>query len=202
MTGCKNKYLTLLIIKVALMVWINSWHLLRLKNDRPFIRVLANQGEKVKGTILNIFISKNAINELKSINEALLISGKGIEGDRYHSGKGTFSEKLKGNPAAEITLIEKEEVDNFNNEQNLNLSYEDFRRNLVTEGIRLNNLVGKTFTIGSATLKGIRLCEPCSHLAESVNSLVIPHLIGRGGLRAQILSTSNIKVGEEISINK
>jgi len=163
-------------------------------------KVLATQGKKVKGTILNIFISENAGNELKSLNEALLISGIGVEGDRYCSGKGAFSEKLKNNPSAELTLIEKEEVDRFNNEQNLNLYYRDLRRNLVTEGIRLNNLVGKTFTIGSAALKGIRLCEPCSHLAESVSSLVIPHLVGRGGVRAQIISTTSIKVGEEIKL--
>lgn len=153
----------------------------------------------MKGTILNIYIAENASDEIKSINEALLIPGKGIEGDRYHNGKGTFSEKLKDNPAAELTLIEKEEIDKFNKEQNINLSYSDLRRNLVTEGIRLNDLVGKTFTIGKATLKGIRLCEPCSHLAETVNSLVIPHLVGRGGLRAQILSTNTIKVGAEIN---
>lgn len=153
----------------------------------------------MKGTIFNIYISSNAGAEIISINEASLIPGKGIEGDRYYNGSGTFSALLKNNPSAELTLIEKEEIDKFNKEQCLNLSYSELRRNLVTEGIRLNNLVGKTFTIGKATLKGVRLCEPCAHLAETVNKLVIPHLIGRGGLRAQIISTSSIRVGEQIN---
>jgi len=153
----------------------------------------------MKGKILNIYISENANDEIKSIKEATLVPGKGIVGDRYYNGKGTFSEKLKGKPAVELTLIEKEEIDRFNKEQNLSLSYSDLRRNIVTEGIRLNELVGKIFTIGDVTLKGIRLCEPCQHLAEIVNDSVIPNLVGRGGLRAQIVSANTIRVGERIS---
>lgn len=130
---------------------------------------------------------------------ASLVPGKGIEGDRYFSGQGTFSEKLKGNPAAELTLIEKEEIDIFNKKHNQTHGYGEFRRNVVTEGIRLNDLVGKTFTVGEVTLKGIRLCEPCAHLAGIVNTLVLPHLVGRGGLRAQIMSNNEIKVGELIA---
>jgi len=152
----------------------------------------------VEGKINHIFISPEAGGYMQSINRATLVVGKGIEGDRYFSGKGTFSEKLKNNPAAELTLIEKEEIDNFNEEQNLNLGYGDFRRNIVTEGIGLNDLVGQTFTVGKVKLKGIRLCEPCSHLADTVNQLVLPHLMGRGGLRAQILSTGTIVVGDKI----
>ena len=153
----------------------------------------------MKGIVLNIYISSKAGVEVISLNEAALIPGRGIEGDRYYNGTGTFSELLKNNSSSELTLIEKEEIDTFNKEQNININYSNFRRNIITEGIRLNSLVGKIFTIGNATLKGIRLCEPCAHLAETVNKLVIPHLIKRGGLRAQIISTSNIKVGDQIN---
>ena len=152
----------------------------------------------MNGIVSNLFIATKAGEGVQSIDSASLIAGKGIEGDRYYSGQGTFSEKLKGNPAAELSLIEKEEIDNFNKEHNQNLTYGDFRRNIVTKGIRLNELVGKTFTIGGVTLKGIRLCEPCLHLAETVNTLVLPHLVGRGGLRAQIVSSNEIQTGDAI----
>lgn len=153
----------------------------------------------MEGKIIHIFISPEACGNMKSVNRAILVSGKGIEGDRYFSGIGTFSEKLKNNPAAELTLIEKEQIDKFNREHKLNLGYGEFRRNIVTEGIGLNELVGKTFCIGKVKVKGIRLCEPCAHLAETVNELVLPHLVGCGGLRAQILSNDIIEVGNSIN---
>lgn len=152
----------------------------------------------MSGTVKYLFISEKANGYMQPIKKANLVSGKGIEGDRYFNGSGTFSEKLKGNPAAEVTLIEKEEIDKFNLEHNQNHGYDDFRRNVVTEGIKLNDLVGKTFSIGEVTLKGIRLCEPCSHLADTVDQLVLPHLVGRGGLRAQIISTNTIEIGDTI----
>ena len=82
---------------------------------------LDTQGNIVTGIVKNLYISKKANGVMVCINSAVLVSGKGIEGDRYYEGTGTFSEKLKGNPASELTLIEKEEIDKFNKEQNLNL---------------------------------------------------------------------------------
>ncbi len=150
----------------------------------------------MKGSIFRIFIAENAGSEIQSVSSASLIAGKGIEGDRYYLGIGTFSEKLKGNPAVELSLIEKEKIDHFNARYKQDHSYGDFRRNIVTEGFRLNEYVGKEFTIGTIKLKGIRLCEPCSYLAETVNSLVLPHLVGEGGLRAQIISSGIIEQGD------
>lgn len=151
------------------------------------------------GNVFKIFISKSPKTEMQSILSASLVAGKGIEGDRYFHGKGTFSEKLKNNPSVELTLIEKEEIDKFNEAYNQNHNYGDLRRNIVTEGFRLNDYVGKEFTIGNIKLKGIRLCEPCPYLAETVNSLVLPHLIGVGGLRAQIITSGTIKQGDIVN---
>jgi len=150
--------------------------------------------------IYNIFISDKAGESMRSLKSASLIAGKGVKGDRYFNGCGTFSEKLKGNPAVELSLVEKEEIDAFNQNYKQMLNYADVRRNIVTEGVRLNELVGKTFSMGNVTLKGLRLCEPCAYLAENVNELVLPHLIGRGGLRAQILTDNDISVGDLIKI--
>ena len=153
----------------------------------------------MKGSVFKIFIANNAGSEIQSISSASVVAGKGIEGDRYFIGKGTFSEKLKNNPAVELSLIEKEEIDNFNITYKQNHNYGDLRRNIVTEGFRLNDYVGKEFTIGNIKLKGIRLCEPCPYLAETVNPLVLPHLIGVGGLRAQIITSGTIKQGDIVN---
>lgn len=150
------------------------------------------------GTIHSIYISECSDKEMEPISSAFLVAGRGVEGDRYFIGKGTFSKKLEGNPSVEVTLIEKEEIDKFNHEHNQNQKYGDFRRNIVTTGIQLNNLVDKEFMVGSVKLKGIRLCEPCDYLAKTVNTLVLPHMVGCCGLRAQILSGGEINGGDII----
>ena len=125
-------------------------------------------------------------------------AGKGVVGDRYYNGEGTFSEKLAGNAKSEITFIASEEIDTFNLTQNESLGYGDVRRNIVTQGVRLKELIGKEFTIGSARFLGIEHCEPCAYLASTVNQKVLPHL-AHTGLRAAILNSGEIEVGSEIA---
>lgn len=153
----------------------------------------------MQGTIHSIYISESPDKEMQSVSSASLMAGKGIEGDRYFDGKGTFSEKLAGKPSFQVTLIEKKEIDKFNQDHGQQQDDGDFRRNIVTTGIRLNDLVDKEFTIGSVKLKGLRLCEPCDYLAKTVNPLVLPHLVGRGGLRAQILVGGTVNCGDTIN---
>ena len=123
-------------------------------NKRP------ERTSKLNSKIYSIFISDKAGESMRSLKSASLIAGKGVEGDRYFNGCGTFSEQLKDNPAVELSLIEKEEIDAFNQDYKQMLNYADVRRNIVTEGVRLNELVGKTFSMGNVTRKGLRLCEP------------------------------------------
>ena len=130
--------------------------------------------------------------------QALLEAGRGLVGDRYHFGTGTFSKQLSGKPDAQLTLIEDEEIQRFNLNTGLALRAADLRRNLVTRGIRLNDLVGKEFSVGGAVLKGLRLCEPCAHLARLANPQVLPGLVHRAGLRAQILVGAVIQPGDPI----
>ena len=135
---------------------------------------------------------------MEYIRNAELISGQGIVGDRYCSGSGTFSKKLAGLPDKEVTLIEAEEIDRFNAQQGLSLNYGDMRRNVITRNVRLNELVGKEFQIGSVKLKGIRLCEPCAHLASLVTDKVLPAMVHRSGLRACILEDGFIREHDSI----
>lgn len=123
---------------------------------------------------------------------------KGIVGDRYHNGTGTFSDKLASNRKREITFIAAEEIDRFNQSQNESLGYGDVRRNIVTQGINLKELIGKEFTIGSAKFLGIEHCEPCAHLAATVNQKLLPHF-AHTGLRAAILESGEISVGAKIA---
>ena len=78
------------------------------------------------------------------------------------------------------------------------LGYGDVRRNIVTQGVKLKELISKEFTIGSATFFGVEHCEPCAHLAATVNQKVLPHLV-RTGLRAAIIKSGEITVGDEIA---
>jgi len=137
---------------------------------------------------------------MESLTEVLLEAGRGLAGDRYCRETGTFSEKLKGTRDSEITLIESEEVERFNREENLTLDLGALRRNIVTRNVRLNDLVGQRFRLGEAVLEGIRLCEPCSHLARTVTPQVLPGLVHRAGLRACILSGGTVKRGDAVAL--
>lgn len=126
------------------------------------------------------------------------VAGKGIVGDRYFTGEGTFSKTLAGNRKSEITFISSEEIDRFNHAQGSDLDYGDFRRNVVTKDIDLNKLVGKKFSIAGVQFEGIETCEPCAHLAKTVHHAVLPAMISRAGLRAAVLTSGTIAVGSEI----
>jgi len=147
-----------------------------------------------------IFTTANAGAPLVPVEEAMLEAGRGLVGDRYYRSSGTFSEKLKGQADSELTLIEAEEINNFNRESELSLGYGEFRRNLITAGVRLNDLVGRQFRVGESLLEGIRLCEPCAYLAKTVAKEVLPGLVHRAGLRARILEGGTVRPGDSISL--
>ena len=126
--------------------------------------------------------------EVKSIK---VIANKGIEGDRHF--------KEFNDPYCQLSLIESESIDDYNFKYNLSIPYIDFRRNLVTRGIRLNELVGKVFKIGNVKVEGIDLCRPCRHLTEVLGQpSVLKEFLRKGGLRCQILSSSKITIGDKI----
>src|SRR5207302_7728809 len=122
----------------------------------------------------------------------------GLEGDRYFNEVGTFSAKVPG-PDREVTLIELEAIEALQRDHGISLQAGDARRNLVTRGMALNHLVGQEFSIGDVRLRGIRLCEPCSHLAKLNAQENLHGLVHRGGLRAQILTSGVIRVGNELA---
>jgi MOSC domain-containing protein YiiM len=150
------------------------------------------------GQLLSIFIRPQPGEPVIEINQVRAVPGKGLEGDYYYAGiapKGV-------EPARELTLIEKETLQALEVENNISLNPGDSRRNLLTKNVPLNHLVGREFRVGEVSLKGIRLCEPCLHLASLTQDSVLPALVHRGGLRAQILSEGTIRVGDPISYSE
>ena len=124
---------------------------------------------------------------------------KGLKAIAYFIGAGTFSPNPQ-KPDFEITLIEKEKIEEFARESGLPFSAALARRNIVTVGVDLNALVGKEFFVGQVRIRGIRLCEPCTHLARASFPETLKGLVHRGGLRARILSEGTIHAGDLISV--
>ena len=154
----------------------------------------------MSGEIVEIHIAPTAGASMQSIPTAELEADKGIIGDRYYVHSGTFSEKLvaKGDADWHVTLIAMEEIDTFNKANEHKFSYGDFRRNIITRGIGLNALVGTQFKAGEVLLEGVRLCEPCAHLASLLSKDILPALVGRGGLRARIIEGGKISTGDNV----
>ncbi len=140
---------------------------------------------------LGISIEHNqSINEVNSIN---VLANQGIIGDRHF--------KEFNDPYNQLSLIESENIDYYNIKYSLNIPYINFRRNVVTKGIQLNDLVGKKILVGNVELEGIDLCRPCRHLTEVLGQdNIIKEFLRRGGLRCQILSSSSIKIGDQIKV--
>jgi MOSC domain-containing protein YiiM len=101
-------------------------------------------------------------------------------------------------PERQVTLIESEALAALQRDYGITLTPAQTRRNLLTEGVPLNHLVGKEFRVGTIVLRGIKLCEPCAHLQKMTVPGVIQGLTHRGGLRAQIVRGGTLRVGAEI----
>jgi len=152
-----------------------------------------------EGTVVSINIAPTAGAPMQSVGEARAVPGLGLEGDRYFKHQGTFT---KPEPDRELTLIEVEAVEAMKTELDVDYGLGDSRRNVVTRGVPLNHLVGREFWIGEVRARGLRLCEPCGHLARLSHEKVLPGLVHRGGLRAQILTEGMIRVGQAVKETK
>lgn len=149
-----------------------------------------------EGRVISINIAPRAEAPMESVEQARAVPGKGLEGDRYFVRQGTF---YKPQPDRELTLIEAEAIEAMKRELDVDYGLADSRRNVVTRGVPLNHLVGKEFMVGDVKVRGLKLCEPCSHLQRLSHEKVLPGLVHRGGLRAQILTEGIIRVGAPVS---
>ncbi len=146
-----------------------------------------------RGSVEQIWLAEEINQPGRMLDTARVIPGFGLEGDRYTAGQGTFPSPR---PGAALTLIEAEVCETFDPP----LVPDEHRRNVVTRGVKLNGLVGVSFSIGSVRCRGIRLCEPCATMQAYAERSILRPLVHRGGLRADILDAGEIRVGDEIVV--
>jgi hypothetical protein len=143
------------------------------------------------GTVEAICIAGSAGEPVRTPRAVRAIAGRGLDGDRHVSGTGTFPSGL---PGSALTIIAAEVCESFDPP----LTPDEHRRNLVTRGIDVNGLVGRSFTIGDVRCRGMRLCEPCTVVQRYAGRPVLRALVHRGGLRADILEDGEIKLGDQV----
>jgi MOSC domain-containing protein YiiM len=147
--------------------------------------------------VLAINVAPKQRGSQRQVNAAELVAGSGIVGDRYFGGK----------PEQNLTLVEAEEIERFNREHGGRAPLEGTRRNIVTRGIRLVPLIGAEFSIGGVRLRGVEQCEPCSQLGRNLatekldSAEVVKAFVHRAGIRAEVLSSGTIRVGDPVSAN-
>ncbi|MDB3888849.1 MOSC domain-containing protein [Candidatus Pelagibacter sp.] len=143
--------------------------------------------------VYKLGISNKNNQKINKVNSIEVLANQGVVGDRHF--------KEYNDPYNQLSLIESENIDYYNIKYGLNIPYLDFRRNIVTKGIQLNDLIGKKILVGNAELEGIDLCRPCRHLTEVLGQdSILKEFLKRGGLRCQVLSSSNIKIGDKIKV--
>ena len=147
-----------------------------------------------KGKVVAIYITPRGGAPMVEVGAVRAVTGKGLEGDRYADGLGTYS--AQPGTGREVTLIEVETIESLAREYDVEMDPAESRRNLVTQGLSLNHLVGREFRVGTVTLRGTRLCEPCSHLETLARPGVRRGLVHRGGLRADIVNDGVIRSGD------
>lgn len=151
--------------------------------------------------LVGIYVARSGGAPMEARDHAETIAGRGLRGDRYAEATGTYSGA--GRDARDVTLIEREAIDAVRTEgTGVDVHEHETRRNLVTQGVALNHLVGRTFRVGAVRMRGLRLAEPCEYL-ERLTGLggVRAALVHRGGLRAEILDDGELRVGDAIAVD-
>ena len=143
--------------------------------------------------VFEIGISKNFKGKMISVPYVEAITKSGLVSDRHF--------KENNDKKCQITLIEVENIEYYNQTFGTSIALVDFRRNIITKGIRLNELVDKVYVIGEVKVKGQDLCRPCRHLQETLGKEnIVKEFLRKGGLRCEILTNGKISVGDEIKI--
>jgi MOSC domain-containing protein YiiM len=164
----------------------------------PRTRIHKNEGMSFDGSIVAIYVTPGEGEPMEARDEVRALAGKGLDGDRYAIEAGKYSGTKLGKRA--VTLIEREAIEGARSEHGIELAEQETRRNLVTEGVPVNHLVGKEFTVGGVRMRGYDLAEPCVYLEGLTRTGVREALVHRGGLRAEILDDGAIRVGDAVRL--
>jgi MOSC domain-containing protein YiiM len=149
------------------------------------------------GRVEKIYITPVAGDPPQPVARVRALAGRGLEGDRYAAGAGTWSTRPGG--GRHLTLIAQEDLDAVAQRSGIRLDPAASRRNVLTSGIDLAALIGVQFYVGSALCVGVRLCEPCAYLEVKTQPGVLEAFVHRAGLRVDILETGEVAVGDRIT---
>jgi MOSC domain-containing protein YiiM len=147
----------------------------------------------VPGIVEQIAISPVESALPETVGSIEVLARQGPRGDRYF-----LAEPGERPEGADLTLIEVEALDSFTAETGIPLSHQESRRNLLTRGVRLNDLVGRRFRIGEVECVGAELCEPCNHLQSLTRPGVLKGMVHRAGLCADVVASGTIRVGDDL----
>jgi MOSC domain-containing protein YiiM len=150
-----------------------------------------------RGRVVGLYTAPLQGAPMEGHDEVQATAGIGLEGDRYGAGDGKYSRSADNGKRA-ITLIEREAVVAARREYDIELEEHEARRNVVTEGVPLNHLVGRTFRVGDVVLRGFKLAEPCAYLEGLTRDGIRRARVHRAGLRAEILEGGTLHVGDAI----
>ena len=152
-----------------------------------------------RGQVVAIYTTPEKGAPMQSRDDVGAVAGVGLDGDRYATGAGKYTGQADDGKRA-LTLIEREAVVAAGREYDVEIGEHETRRNVVTEGVPLNHLVGRTFRVGEVTLRGLRLAEPCAYLEGLTRPGVRRALVHRAGLRAEIVTGGTLRVGDAIEV--
>jgi ADP-ribose pyrophosphatase YjhB (NUDIX family) len=141
------------------------------------------------GVVEHLHVAAHAGAPMQARAEAEALAGVGLSGDRYAAGAGYWRDSRV---TRDLTLVEAEVA------EALPIEPGELRRNATTRGVRLNDLVGRVFWVGDVLCRGTELCEPCSHLEEVTGKLLLRPLVHRGGLRAAVVRSGAVRVGDPV----
>lgn len=139
------------------------------------------------GTVLALGVAPVAAAPIESRPSVRLAIGVGVVGDRYGAGQGTF----RGYPDQDVTLVEEEDA------LAVGVAPLELRRTIVTRGVKLEDMIGRTFRVGDVLLHGMRPCLPCNHLEKLLARPGLKATL-RGGLRARIVTAGEVRVGDAV----
>ena len=144
------------------------------------------------GIVVALFTVDRRAAPMKKVEQLYALAGRGIEGDRYFLGTGTYSKSPE--PGRQVTLIKSEVLESLKNKSEINVKPEESRRNILTQGIEINDLIGTEFYVGTVRLRAHRITQPCLYLEKLLDQPgLYKELWDNGGISCEILSDGVIK---------
>jgi MOSC domain-containing protein YiiM len=150
------------------------------------------------GSVVNLYIAPEPAGPMISVAQVRALADRGLEGDRFFRESWAAAKR----PDKAVSLIEEEVLEMAASEHQVSIAGDQTRRNIITRGVPLIELLDREFMIGNVAMRGIRLFEPCAHL-EKVSRItgIFRALENRSGLKAAILSDGVIHTGDAVKLH-